>query len=140
MAFSPEYVAGVLDSDGSIFIQKSKRPNENIRYSLKVTIGQYRWDNFYEWLSLEFGGTATKYMSRNNMTEWVVCGKTAKKFLEWIHPHLHIKQEQCEIALAFIETIKVGGNRRGDGNRTGQAQEPLYEQMYLLNRRVKEEY
>lgn len=140
MGYSPEYVAGVLDSDGTINIQKLKRPNENIRYSLKVGIGQYRWDDFYEWLVEEFGGSKYVYPSRNNLPEWVVCGAESKKFLEWIHPHLYIKKEQCEIALAFVDTVRVGGNRRGDGNTTGQLQAPMYEQMYELNRRTKKEY
>lgn len=140
MGYSPEYVAGVLDSDGSIFIQKSQRPNENIRYSLRVTIGQYRWDDFYDFLEKNFGGKSSAYPSRNNMTEWVLCGKNCEEFLRWIEPHLHIKREQANIALAFLPTIRVGGNHKGDHNATGKQQAPLFEAMQLANTRVRREY
>lgn len=133
--YSPEYVAGVLDSDGSVFIQRQVRGvmKDRVRYHLKIEIAQYRDDDLMEWLQTEFGGLVTRYQSRRNIPSWLVFGRKAEKFLRWIEPHSRIKRDNIQLALSLIEIPSHPGVLRTP--EVVAQQENVYQRMYELNHR-----
>lgn len=114
--YPPAYVAGLMDADGCISIVRSRatKGTKLYRHTLHVVITGYRADDFYNWLTVTFGGTAhasrldgpvVRGKQHRVAPHWRIHGYVAKGFLEWILPCLHMKRAEAELALEHISTL-----------------------------------
>ncbi|KKM80336.1 hypothetical protein LCGC14_1340920 [marine sediment metagenome] len=92
------YAAGVIDSDGSIYVSKS-----NGHHQLGVKIGMLK-SEAVDYIQANFGGnvhTSFHKASRKTQFVWVLSGKGAQTFLNRIKSYLTVKQAQAELALHY---------------------------------------
>lgn len=108
------YIAGFMDGEGSIGIYRKKNNSDSkYYYRLGITIGNSDYE-VLKWICDNLGigkiYLKKKYEERfKNQYHWQVAGKEAEQFLQLIYPFLHIKKEECEIALEFrkLTSIKI---------------------------------
>jgi hypothetical protein len=114
------YLAGVIDSDGYITIQRTRKANKNrcapnTYYCLKVGIAGTRTPP-HELAVSVFGGNISEYSNgrHRRQYQWSVTGPTARRVLEAIRPFLLVKREQAERGLAFQEMLErhIAAQRR----------------------------
>lgn len=110
------YLAGVVDSDGSIFITKrtgtKQDRNINYLYYVVISISQVSKEAL-ELFSKSFGGTLTEYQpskhttfrSRQVQYRWTVSSQRAKICLFALQPYIRIKKYQVKISLKLLETM-----------------------------------
>jgi len=101
------YLAGVIDSDGYITIQRTKKANKgkaapNTYYSLQVGIAGTRTAP-HELAVKVFGGAVQRYSNGKHRPQfqWRVQGTSARVVLESILPYLLVKKEQALKGLAL---------------------------------------
>lgn len=116
MNISPQYLAGVIDSDGSICITKrglKDRPNPN--YSVMIQIGWVYKDTteaFMKQMKIDFGGSysivkpSKNSFSKRNHIKYCAYGTTADKILEKIKPFLILKGQQADNAIELRNIVK----------------------------------
>lgn len=111
------YVAGIVDGEGTIYINKRKPRNENSSpsYCLFVAIHN-SYKPLLEWVKLIYGGSVYKTPSpkeHRQMWMWVVSNKKAHLFLHKILGYLLIKEKQAIKAIEFYESdIKNWGKKK----------------------------
>jgi hypothetical protein len=126
------YVAGIIDGEGTIYINKRKpnprRKQYSLGYNLFVSIHNSS-KPLLEWTKLMYGGSmyANAPSSTNKlMWMWVVSNKNAYLFLTKIFSYLLIKERQAALAIQFYKTCTRG--KDGKGKRL--TQEMLDEREY----------
>lgn len=129
MSLEFAYAAGVIDSDGSIFLYGGKRDTGHskiVYYTENVSIGQVD-PQAIELMERLFGGSTHKQeRTQTNLFKgqckpilhWRVTGKKAVACLEAILPFLRIKRQQAELALKFHKERKASFARRVGHART----------------------
>jgi hypothetical protein len=129
------YLAGVIDSDGFITIQKC-RPNgrrKRTYYYAKVGLGQSN-EIIPALLAETFGATVTHYGPRQagnlDTWHWQAHNRVAHATLAAIIPYLLLKRRQAEVALEFLARLKVG-NKITDEEMAARI--ALYDEMTALN-------
>ena len=94
------YLAGLVDGDGSIFIDRHSRKNTGwCNVIISVTNTDY---TLIKWLSENFGGNIVS--QRNRKREWYiwrVANEPAFNIIRKIYPYLISKKKQAEIAIEF---------------------------------------
>jgi len=144
---SGEYVAGFIDGEGYIGItfQRKKETHcqsASARYHPYLIIT----NNNYEILNdiKKFVGSGRIYkLSRNYKQKQGFQYKLTKmepvrRFLNFVHPYLHLKQKQCEFLLAFIDIRKNAKIITGRGYRGATSytiEEKIYQKLLNLNKR-----
>jgi len=103
------YLAGVIDGEGCIRIQREKRKRASSNMSLIVTNGDV---SLVRWLRDKFEGKAhLKSSSRPCWNVWWTAAK-ACYILENVYPFLIVKQKQARCALDFQSLLR-DTHRRG---------------------------
>ena len=128
------YVAGFIDADGSVGIERRKRASGEVGYSVKLYITNADRSTM-DWLvsNLEGGVYLTNRHSpkhHQTMWRWVVRGKKAGPLLRELLPYLRLKKKRAELALRFVETITNGGRLDPESKRL---REYLANQLTRMN-------
>lgn len=135
------YVAGIIDGEGYLGIQKQHRSTyqDGIKYEACIKIGMTNKD-LIVWFKNSFGGNIHHRKFKDNCKDaytWTIrCNKRIIPFLDKVIPYLRIKKRQAEILRKFFKTYY-------DGNKDGHTlkgnvkleRENLYKQIRVLNQR-----
>ena len=106
------YVAGLLDGEGSIVIGVGKTRKGSPQYWLQVGITNTDRP-LIDWLHQNLGGHISDNShspSRRRMRPcwvWRVMSNEAAAFLLRVTPHLRVKRQQAEIAVAFQKHMRT---------------------------------
>lgn len=125
------YVAGLIDGEGCIGIQKSSK---HALYYVEVTIGMTsKALPVLTEMQKTFGGSLLKKRSKTDKWEeahnWRIGGEGAASFLTRIVPFLMLKRRQAELAIA-LETMRA---EKGWNDATRIKAAAMKEQMHTLN-------
>lgn len=107
------YLAGVIDSDGFITIQRSRHAAypDKVYYGAQVGISGTRSEP-HDLASSLFGGKVSSYTPKNPkhrvQHQWSRIGRGAVPVIEAVRPYLRIKQEQADLALCLQEHVEDG--------------------------------
>lgn len=136
------YVAGLIDGEGCIYIEKAKANIALPTYRARVSIGMTApaLDLLRE-MQARWGGTL--YQLRPATERWAAAwtwytwGDSATEMLRYVAPFLRLKGQQAAVAMA-VEAVRAELPRRRNGNAkwTPEARarcEELKQQMHLLN-------
>lgn len=111
-----QYLAGIIDGEGTIGIKKSR----NIHYSILLSVSNtskslivYLKENFDGSMS---GPHSQKKENEKDRFEWQCSGKKAIKLIKRVQPYLIVKHKQAELAIeawndTFIINYNSGTNR-----------------------------
>lgn len=111
------YMAGVIDSDGSISICKKHITRPNPNYSVVIQLG---WAATKKSLSAikeiqkRYGGYLSFHKRSSTFSKCVLVykyqidGQKALPMLRAIKPFLLLKKAQCDLAIKMLSTIKLG--------------------------------
>lgn len=102
------YLAGLIDGEGSIYLQKTTNKNGNIRYDMRFNITNTN-QILCKWLQENFGGLVYSRKGCNERCkprfEWVASRKLFDILSIQILPFLTIKKPQVELAIQFRKTF-----------------------------------
>ena len=115
------YAAGVMDSDGSISINRNRRANRRIQFIVTCKVSQTN-NASIKFLQSRWGGTSYCYDQKVNpnipnrkpIHTWRLNSRQTDQFLHDIYPYLVMKKEQarlCKIARAFMSGACVSKQR-----------------------------
>ena len=109
------YLAGMIDADGFITIQRTTKANTgkcehpSVYHALKVGIGGTERQP-HDLASSIFGGTVSRYTPKNEAHkpnfQWCSSGPTAVIVIRAIYPYLRIKGRQVQVGLSFQESLE----------------------------------
>jgi len=140
------YMAGIMDGEGSIGINKIKNYNgtNTTYYRLLVQVGMVE-GCIPQWLCDSFGGSIAvrpKIKPRRAVTNWQIANKQAVIFLQAILPYLKIKKQQAEIAIDFqskrLQSCGAIG-KRGRPFKTSAEQKDEEAQFIMMKTLKKQE-
>lgn len=143
------YMAGIVDGDGYLGIQKTHRDTfkDGIKYEVCIKIGMNNKE-FIEWLKESFGGNIHERRfedNRKTFYSWTIRGcKAIKPIIEKIYPYLKVKRKQGETLKKFLKTFYLdnyemsanegrGGVHREIKEHVRKEREMLYQDMRKLN-------
>lgn len=138
---SPQYLAGVIDSDGSISITKRHKDRVNPNYSAMIQIGwvyKPETELFMQSLVNKYGGSfkvikpGKSSMSKRDHIKYCAYGKTVDKILKDVKPFLILKKKQTDnvLNLRNIVNTYIGKVRPEE---KGKKLEELYKYNLSLN-------
>lgn len=135
------YIAGVVDSDGCIHINKSpQKLGRSIDYTTEITIVNTN-EKLITWINNLVKGSIYNHKFKNvkhkDTFRWRISRKVALKLLKQIEPYLVIKKEQALIAIS-LEQRKVLGTTNKLPIKELSFREKVYTKIKQLNRRGKE--
>lgn len=137
------YVAGVVDSDGHIGIDKSlTNPQRRVspRYQPTVCVVNTS-EALMTLLQSEFGGSVNtrKKVAEHHKTtyRWKLCNRMAADFCRQIAPYLLVKKAQSELLVEMMDAIPLYANTRL-GHKTTPPEdlarrEAVYQRFKALN-------
>ena len=130
------YLAGIIDSDGSIGISRRAEKLNAHGYSYREVV-QITWKRsektkkFLSDLKTVYGGSVGEYTggfnNATNTVRWSVDGKGAEAVARDVLPYLRLKKKQAEYVL---EMRSVKGVRYGNGNRKPQSVWEIEDKIY----------
>lgn len=127
--FKAAYLAGVIDSDGSISLHTT-----NVTYTSVALQVQMNKPDVPEWIALHFGGTTAPYKGRvSQMWCWRLHGSNCSAVLEQILPYLVLKKRQCQLALALCALILPRGGHRRLSTREIVLKDKIAAELKLAN-------
>lgn len=145
VVLSPEYLAGVFDSDGSFSLSKRCRPDTPRGYGYGVTL-QLTWKTtdksrrVLEKVKQKYGGslfesTSSGYSGRAKSLKYSVAMRKAIPLISDILPFLNLKRTQARICLEFAESRMAGkyNCHRPQTDEQWEELDYLYERMRELN-------
>ena len=98
------YVAGFMDGEGCVRIDKSFPTKRSTHYKLQVIIGNTDLKPLSK-IQEKYGGRVdTRRHGKATLSYWTIYGDPATKFLEDIRPYAITKAEQIDVALEFQRT------------------------------------
>lgn len=100
------YIAGLLDSDGCIYLNEEKKNGQVIRTRVRVQItNTYRplVDACKEMLGCGFVGTTQTKEGWKTRYDYVLYGSDAVELLSKTLPYMHVKHQQAELAILFYK-------------------------------------
>jgi hypothetical protein len=105
------YIAGILDGEGCVQIQKCKLHNREINqtYKLQVRISNtdLRLINYINSIYPAYiYNSSEKRTNRKRQFVWHINGKKAGLFLSETMPYLIVKKQQVVLALDFLKTYE----------------------------------
>jgi hypothetical protein len=102
------YLAGFVDGEGSIGIDRIKSKGKVVKYTFKVRVVITNSDfETMKWIKQITGyGCAYKYKKAYNpkwkqVHRWQVVSKKAKEFIEEIYPYLKIKKNIAKLVISL---------------------------------------
>lgn len=126
------YLAGLVDGEGCITITLVRKRYHMVQLRIANTDPRMT-----RWLQSNFGGGVTIENRQNARWKvrytWCVGARAAEPILRAVLPHLLLKRDQAEIALACRELTYYRGNRRGLS--TFPEREALKQRLHVLNRK-----
>lgn len=137
MTLTAAYVAGLVDGEGCISIMKSGRHHAPV-----VTIGMTKVAlPILRKLNAEWGGIVDMHRPKTDKWaeawRWMLHGQACGPFLRRIQPHLHLKREQCEVALALVDLrdslVPTGESRAKWTQEASNRSRLMKDQMRELN-------
>ncbi len=138
------YLAGVIDSDGCIRVERLKHKNGSVSYGAIVTVQQVESQAVELAWSL-FGGARLVILDKRpnsqTMLRWTAKSQKAIKALVAVRPYLRIKTRQADNAIVLSKVIaksrsdrcKNRAHRAGAAKRS-EADTMAMEDCYLLSR------
>lgn len=123
------YIAGVIDSDGSIIINKSyskKGYKKGYKLSLRLAVGSTS-EKIIDWLKQMVGGCSyidTRLPPRKTYYWWRIHSRQASNLLEAILPFLVIKRKESQLAIEF-----QGLKKRQNTLNEPQRQDELFNEI-----------
>jgi hypothetical protein len=120
---NPAYLAGIIDSDGSMSVA---RRNPNRVHPSFVAMVQLNWKStelsktFLDILVAEYGGSYCACKSTNKKSKittsdyysYCATGKAARKIASAVLPYLFLKKQQAENLLRLCDIVKMGPGRK----------------------------
>ena len=144
MGTTAAYVAGLIDGEGCIHIEKSRAGTASPSYRARVTVGMTApAKHLLDELSSQWGGSVRPLRAATTRWaaafQWYTWGVSAVQMLEYLLPYLRLKRDQAEVALE-VERIRDALSRRANGNaiwtpEAREACEALKQRMHQLNRK-----
>ena len=140
---NPAYLAGVIDSDGSISFCKVKRDSTKRGYQYRSII-QITWRptpdarDFLHHVKDQFGG-GVHMINKSGFEggdalylKYDVEGPRTEKFIKYILPYLKLKKEQAEL---LLEARKLKGKWGADGkpDKLWDKEDKLYDRYKKIN-------
>ncbi len=129
MTVSPEYLAGVFDSDGSFTIYRSPT-GRSWRGQIRITWKQTALTSaLLEEIREQYGGSiyrghgSTGYIKAWPYILYQSHSKRALPLIEAILPHLRLKQRQAELVASLIRRQRRGRHVRNHEEREAMRQE-----------------
>jgi len=103
------YLAGLIDGEGSIRIEKGSSPHHHSPTTPTVALTNTS-SKMIDWVVLKFGGHLYR---KTNRTCWDVywLGKSVIPILEGVLPYLTAKKDQAEVVLAYRKLVGKAGQR-----------------------------
>ncbi len=101
------YIAGIIDGEGTIHINRSKGRNGEVNYLYDLIVAVSNCDKrMIDYLFYKFKGSVSKDKRpfRRTCFRWLICSKQAEIFLAIIYPYLICKKEEVDIAMEFRDT------------------------------------
>lgn len=142
---SPEYLAGIIDGEGSLMIAKTRaRKSGRIQYRPRLTLSNTHGKTLSQ-IQRDYDGLLYRYRRANSgwkdgyMLVWTE--GLIPNILSLVRPHLRIKRPQAAILRDFIRHIRdTLMNRRGSfwiphPTKVINFRERLYQHMRKLNAR-----
>lgn len=135
------YLAGIMDSDGSISICIRHRNRPTPSYCVLVQLTWMATDktlSAMEKIKSVYGGSINKHKRGNGFTngkdiyKYQISTQQSRKLLEDILPFLLLKKEQCETALELIKTTEFG--KYGSGRSKSDELKKFHYSLYLKNK------
>lgn len=143
----PEYLAGLIDGDGWIGIQKvssSKRKQKATAYSPMISITLTAQKELLQRIQAKYGGsiyTKKPYKTNHKVAYcWQLCGNTKiETLLTEVYPFLVLKKQQADIVLDFLSTV-IPHERSHEGytDNVLQERDNYYERIKVLNFRGRD--
>ncbi|NIU00682.1 MAG: hypothetical protein GWN01_07015 [Nitrosopumilaceae archaeon] len=145
MKISSQYLAGVLDSDGSLSINRTLNHGKTRQYR---PVFQLTWKyidetmKIMEYLKEKYGGSVfiEKSKKKLNMNghylAYKLDSKGLKQLLKEIRPYLLIKYKQCDLLIELLNTLKGKGTRPSE--EVWERRKQLYEECKKINHMIKE--
>jgi len=132
------YLAGLIDGDGCINIGCHMIPGGvTPTHYLQVVIAQANRPFLEKWCAKTGFGTVYRTsgskLSKKKMYNWMMSGRKAETFLQFISPYLDIKLDDAKIALMFRKTKHGRAGRRSTPNAIVN----LREQYKIMLQEVK---
>lgn len=96
------YLAGFIDGEGYLALQKGKSPNGNVKYRPLLRISQ-KYRQPLDFVATHFGGKITQHTwsSGRSHYRWALGGSELLEVLEELEPYLILKRDQA------LELLKV---------------------------------
>lgn len=136
------YAAGLFDGEGMVRIGRWAKPDStHVRYQIRVTIGMSHRP-VIESLHKQFGGSLhnNRHDLRNPKNRiqfnWIASSQAAVKFLRKVLPHLVVKREEAEIAIALQEHIDANRPTLKTREALFAYRENLYQRITALKKRA----
>ncbi|HHS84312.1 MAG TPA: hypothetical protein ENK38_05205 [Gammaproteobacteria bacterium] len=105
------YLAGVIDSDGYISIQRSIHNGKYLYHAAKIGIAGTRRQPHDLAASL-WGGKVGSYTPKNTkhrpQFQWSRCGSVVWEIITELRPYLRVKREHADLALDLQEHVFDG--------------------------------
>ena len=124
-----EYCAGLFDGEGNITIHEAKakigRPNQNSKFSLRVTIANQNVEVLIR-CQRQFGGYLYPYGSPG-VYHWILANIRAADFLKDIHPWLKIKGKESLVGIFF----QLSKDRQGHAGSRSRSEVKVREEIFL---------
>ena len=116
--FEVAYLAGIVDGEGCISINKAKPRgrSKNPCHVLRITIANTNRD-LINWLAIKMGGCSrkssrAKYPANwKDSWQWHIEGFPAMELLCLVEPHLIIKKAQAIIAIEFQKKKSISNGK-----------------------------
>lgn len=140
------YLAGVLDSDGCINIDrwKDSRKKKRMQYIVRIQVSVTAKETT-DWLEKHFDGS-TRIVKREapcrDIYYWRTSGMKAIELLMRVKDYLVLKRPRAELAIKFKDYLLTRKESRESSseelrNKVKREKELIYNQMAVLNKRGK---
>jgi hypothetical protein len=142
IVFSPQYFAGVLDSDGSFSISKRHLKRIKCNYTCMIGLTWTKTDKvkeFMDFICLHYGGSYALCLPSNTgnfknskpVLKYCATGVAAEKIITDVMPYLVLKKIQAENLLK-VRTIVKG--IFGNGVKRTEDETKSLDDLYILNK------
>lgn len=97
------YLAGVIDSDGFVGVQRQTQ-RQRVYFGVRVGITGTRRQP-HDLAAATFGGNVTEH---HGNFQWMRTGRSAPAVLAALRPYLRVKARQADLAIALQAAIVAG--------------------------------
>ena len=136
MRLTVEYVAGFFDGEGSIGVYENGRKTPFLRTQLTQNVGRAS-SLLLGALVERYGGNLSRQKTSHGVKfNWQLNSRRACRFLVEMTPHLVLKKEQAEMAVAWF-FLRDGRAQRSKGGRFLPMDSPIDKSVVRLLKELK---